>query len=155
MFALQYCVGFCHVSAGICHRHTHVPSPRASLLPSSPSHPSHPSHPSRHHRALALSSPWHAAHSCWLAASHKVMYVSACFTQGNVCRLLSLFTPPSPSSNNYCFQGVMWSNCLCPEIQDTWPLLPQDILNSKPDDGLCAFVQKLGPVKIGNCSKKA
>ena len=66
IIALQYCVGLCHTSAWISHRHTYVPS--------LPPHPT----PLGCHRAPGLSSLRHTANSHWLAILHTVMYMFPC-----------------------------------------------------------------------------
>ena len=79
MIALQCCVDFCHTSAWVSHRFTHVPS----LLP-----PATPSHPSRLSQNTGLNSLCHTANSHRLSISPVVMYVSI---------LLSQLALPSPS----------------------------------------------------------
>ena len=56
IIALQYCVGFCHMSARISHRYTCVPS--FLKLPPTPSHPSRLSQsPSLRSLSLIANSP--------------------------------------------------------------------------------------------------
>ena len=87
VFALQYCVGFYHISTWISHRYTHVPS-----LLSAP-RISHPIHPSRLSPSTGLIS------LCHIANSPCFTYGNICFTYGNMCVsvILSQFLPPFPS----------------------------------------------------------
>ena len=83
IIALQYYVGFCHISTWISHRCIYMSPPsRTSLSPSTPSHPSILS------QITDLSSLSHIANSHWLAILHMVAYVSI---------QLSPLVPPSPS----------------------------------------------------------
>ena len=75
IIALQYCVGLCHTSIWISHRHTHVPSP-LNLLPTALGC-----------HSTSLNSLHHAASFHWLSISHMVAHVFI---------LLSPFAPPSP-----------------------------------------------------------
>ena len=72
IIALQYCVGFCHMSTWISHRYTYVPS----LWECPPT----PPHPSRLWQIPGLSSPSHAGNSHWLSVFHVVMYMFPCYS---------------------------------------------------------------------------
>ena len=65
LIALQYCVGFCHTSASICHRYTYVPS----LLNLPPT----PIHPTMLSQRIRLSPLSHTANPHWLSILHIVM----------------------------------------------------------------------------------
>ena len=90
--ALQCCVGFCHTSAWVSHRHMLIPS----LLNLPPT-----SHPSRLSQAR-LSSLRHRASSHRLSALHVVMNMFQCHSLSWSQPLLPLLCP----------QGC----CLCPPL---------------------------------------
>ena len=72
IIALQYCVGFCHISTWISHRYTYVPS----LLKFPPI--STWSQPSRFLQSTGLSSLSHTANSHWLFILHMIVYMLPC-----------------------------------------------------------------------------
>ena len=70
IIAFQYCVGFCHMSTWISHRHTYEP----------PFHlPPYPT-PLGCHRALGSSSLCHTANSHRLTVLHMVMCIFQCYS---------------------------------------------------------------------------
>ena len=79
ILALQYCVGFCHTSTRISHRHICVPSLLKLPPPSS-------SHPSRYSQSTGFELP----------TSYSRFLPAISFIYGNICVsvLLSLFIPP-------------------------------------------------------------
>ena len=84
MIALQYWLGFCHISTWISHRYTYVPS--LLNLPPTPT----PSHSSRLSQSTSLSSLSHTANSHWLSTLQRVVYMLP---------HCSLSVPPSPSTH--------------------------------------------------------
>ena len=69
IIALQYCVGFCHISIGISHRYIYVPS----LL-------NRPPTPLGCHRVPGVSSLHHTGNSHWLSILHMEMYMFPCYS---------------------------------------------------------------------------
>ena len=69
LITLQYCSGFCHTLAWICHGCAYVPYPEP------PSH--HPSHPVSlgHPSAPALSTLYNASNLDWWSVSHMIIYM--------------------------------------------------------------------------------
>ena len=96
--ALQYCVGFCHISTWISHRHTYAPSLSNLLLTSHPT----PPHPSRSSQSTGFELP----------ESHSKLPLAIYFTYGNiyVSMLLFQFVPSSPSPN--CFHKSVLHVCI-------------------------------------------
>ena len=88
IIALQSCVGFCHISRWISHRHTYIPS-LLNLLPAS--YP--PSHPSRLSQSTSFELP----------ASYSTFPLAICFTYGNVYVLMLLSYIAFPNSSWSCY----------------------------------------------------
>ena len=71
IIALQYCVGFCHISTWISHSYTYV----RSLLNLPPT----PSHPSWRSQSPSLSSLSHIPNRHWLSILHMIVCRFPCY----------------------------------------------------------------------------
>ena len=88
--ALQYCVGFWHVSTWISHGYTHIPSLCPAFLPPHPS-------PLGYNRAPVLTSLCQAVNFHWLPILHMVMYMFQCYSLNSSRLLLRLLCPQACS----------------------------------------------------------